>query len=240
MFERPHHRRIARVLQALDGEQLAAAGCAFGGGTAIGLRRGEFRESVAIDFLVADLSGYRTIRTLVTGSLGVAALARETIPPWQPLGDVRADQYGVRTRLVVDDVPIKFEIVREARISFEPFRLRDRLCGVPALGDVDLAAEKLLANADRWADASVFSRDVIDLAMLDLPPRCLRPALEKARGAYGDSIDTAAFAALAALRNDPERLARAIAAIAMHRPQAWIVQKLRGPERRLRAAKNLL
>lgn len=49
VFERPHHRRIARVLQALDGDRLRALGCLFGGGTAIALRYGEYRESVDID-----------------------------------------------------------------------------------------------------------------------------------------------------------------------------------------------
>jgi hypothetical protein len=33
---------------------------------------------------------------------------------------------------------------------------------------VDRVAEKLLANGDRWADASTNSRDLIDLAMLKL------------------------------------------------------------------------
>ena len=41
MFEREHHRRIARVLQALDGPLLSSHGCLFGGGTAIALRHGD-------------------------------------------------------------------------------------------------------------------------------------------------------------------------------------------------------
>ena len=41
MFERPHHRRIARVLSALDGDLLREANCLFGGGTAMALRFGD-------------------------------------------------------------------------------------------------------------------------------------------------------------------------------------------------------
>lgn len=60
MFEHLHHRRIAQVLESLDGPLLKENQCLFGGGTAIALRYGEFRESVDIDFLVSDLPSYRT------------------------------------------------------------------------------------------------------------------------------------------------------------------------------------
>ena len=76
VFERPHHQRIASVLQGLDGELLRTHACSFGGGTAIALRYGEFRESVDIDFLVSDLAHYRQLRLLATGPRGFAALAR--------------------------------------------------------------------------------------------------------------------------------------------------------------------
>jgi hypothetical protein len=39
--------------------------CYFGGGTAMALRYGEYRESVDIDFLVSDLAGYREMRQLL-------------------------------------------------------------------------------------------------------------------------------------------------------------------------------
>ena len=67
VFERPHHQRIASVLQGLDGELLRTHACSFGGGTAIALRYGEFRESVDIDFLMSDLAHYRQLRLLATG-----------------------------------------------------------------------------------------------------------------------------------------------------------------------------
>jgi Nucleotidyl transferase AbiEii toxin, Type IV TA system len=62
MFERPHHQRIAHVLAALDDDALRQHGCLFGGGTCIALRYGECRESVDIDFLVSDATGYRDLR----------------------------------------------------------------------------------------------------------------------------------------------------------------------------------
>ncbi len=71
MFERAHHRRIATMLGALDGDLLQAHHCYFGGGTAIALRYGEYRESVDVDFLVSDVAGYRELRQLVAGGVGV-------------------------------------------------------------------------------------------------------------------------------------------------------------------------
>jgi hypothetical protein len=62
MFERLHHRRIARVLSALNGQFLREANCLFGGGTAMALRFGEYRESVDMDFLVSDLASCWPIR----------------------------------------------------------------------------------------------------------------------------------------------------------------------------------
>jgi hypothetical protein len=46
MFTRLHHQAIAQVLHALDGDLLREHACLFGGGTAIAMRFGEFRESV--------------------------------------------------------------------------------------------------------------------------------------------------------------------------------------------------
>jgi hypothetical protein len=62
MFERPLHQRIARVLGTLNGALLKEHGCLFGGGTAIALRFGEYRESVDIDFLLSDVTHYRSHR----------------------------------------------------------------------------------------------------------------------------------------------------------------------------------
>ena len=53
------------------------------------------------------------------------------------------------------------------------------MCGVPSLTPLDLAASKLLANADRWLDDGVFSRDLIDLAMMAPRLPLLREAVAK-------------------------------------------------------------
>ncbi len=76
MFERPHHRRIAAVLEALDADVLKANDCLFGGGTAMALRYGEYRESVDIDFLVSKVEGYRHLRQRLTGPDGMRAITR--------------------------------------------------------------------------------------------------------------------------------------------------------------------
>ncbi len=64
----------------------------------------------------------------------------------------------------------------------------DQVCGVSALTALDLATSKLLANTDRQADDGVFSRDLIDLTMMDLPLPQLRSAVDKATQAYGPAI----------------------------------------------------
>jgi hypothetical protein len=55
MFERPRHQRIHEVLLSLDAAMLREHRCYFGGGTAIVLKRDEYRESLDIDFLLSDL-----------------------------------------------------------------------------------------------------------------------------------------------------------------------------------------
>ena len=203
---------MAVVLEALDADLLLANACLFGGGTAIALRYGEYRESVDIDFLVSDLACYRALRQRLTGPTGVGAITRPGAALEQAR-EMRADQYGMRTLLRVDDADIKFEIVLEARIALAPPGPKDRVCGVATLAPLDMAATKLLANADRWADAAVFSRDLIDLAMMQPAKRLLQLAIAKAQAAYGDAIETALANAIQALREHPHRLDRCMAAM---------------------------
>lgn len=233
VFDRPHHRRIAQVLDALDGAKLREFKCWFGGGTAIALRHGEYRESVDIDFLVSDPDGYRQLRLCLAGAADIDALLRAGAPPLTLARDIRADQYGIRTALLVDGVRIKLEIVREARIVLDEPTRSDAVCGIATLATADLAASKLLANSDRWRDDSAFSRDAIDLAMMNLPPRGLRPALGKAAQAYGDAAAADMRLALDALRKRPAHLERCIRALAMAMPPAALQQRLRTLQRRL-------
>jgi hypothetical protein len=236
MFERPHHQRIAHVLSALDGSALAQNACWFGGGTCIALKHGEYRESVDIDFLVSDPAGYRELRQLLTGLDGLAPITRQGAMPLELLRQVRADQYGIRTQVRMDGHAIKFEIVREARITLQAPGPQDQICGISSLSVLDLATRKLLANADRQADEGVFSRDVIDLAMMNLKLPQLREALEKATEAYGASIAKDLAKAIDRIQNRQGWLERCMQAMAMDMPKALLWQKIRGLRQVLPAA----
>lgn len=214
MFERPHHRRIAAVLQALDADVLAANVCLFGGGTAMALRYGEYRESVDIDFLVSRVEGYRHLRQRLTGVEGLRAITRAGHALIQTR-EVRADQYGIRTMLQLDGADIKFEIVLEGRIELDAPGPDDRQCGVATLTPLDMATSKLLANSDRWRDDAVMSRDLIDLAMMAPPKALLKRAMAKAQGAYGDSVAADLASAVEDLRARPHRLDQCMQAMAM-------------------------
>lgn len=214
MFERPHHRRIAALLHALDADLLASNGCLFGGGTAIALGHGEYRESVDIDFLVSSAAGYRTLRQLLTGPGGVQGIARGE-GMLEASRAVRADQYGIRTMLRTEGVDIKFEIVSEGRIALDPPAEGGRICGVAVLTPVDQVASKLLANADRWADDAVMSRDLIDLAMMEPGPELFHKGAAKAAQAYGLSIAADLAKAIEALRARPQRLDRCMEVLQM-------------------------
>jgi Nucleotidyl transferase AbiEii toxin, Type IV TA system len=234
LFEREHHRRVASVLESLDAGLLAANHCLFGGGTAIVLRNGEYRESVDIDLLVSSREGYRALRQRVTGGKGIQALAR----PGATLDkarEVRADQYGLRTMLRAADIEIKFEIVFEGRIALDPPGKDDHLCGVATLTRLDMAACKLLANSDRWADDAVYSRDLIDLAMMNPPRKLLRDAIVKARAAYGESIEQDLAAAIERLRARPHRLDDCMHALQMTPlPKALLWERIKVLNRRRR------
>lgn len=206
LFIRPHHQHVARLLGQLDGGLLTRFECYFAGGTAIALQLGEFRRSDDIDFLCASAEGYRQLRVAVFRE-GLQALGAE-LPVLRP---ARADQYGVRGVLGTAEAPVKFEVVREARIDLDGGDAM--LCGVPLLNRTDLYAEKLLANADRGLDTSTLHRDLIDLCVMvrrwgPIPDE----AMAKAESAYGSTI-AASVGKVAALLQDPSRLCRALSAL---------------------------
>ncbi len=209
MFERPHHQRIAELLACLDAPFLLDAECYFGGGTAIALQLGEYRESVDVDFLCASTDGYRKLRQAVF-TRGLDALTSTPLTALRPL---RTDQYGVRTIVQVGGVPIKLELVREARIELAGAMSTE--LGVPLLSRDDLFAEKLLANVDRASDRGTFNRDALDLGMMasawgPIP----RAALEKAQHAYGPAVEAALAEAVRRL-GDRSWLAACVAAMSM-------------------------
>lgn len=236
MFDRPHHLRIAQVLQALDAALLRRHGCLFGGGTAIALRYGEYRESVDVDFLVSDKASYRELRQLLTGPAGLAAMARTGAGFPAQAREVRADQYGIRTTLQVAGEPVKFEIILEGRIELEAPGAGDDICGIATLTPLDMAASKLLANSDRWNDDGVFSRDVIDLAMMKPSLAMLRRAVAKAEQAYGIAILRDLGKAIERVHARTGWLERCMQVMAMNLPKALVWQRIRALRRVLPAA----
>jgi hypothetical protein len=221
LLERPHHQRIARLLGSLDAARLFAHKCLFGGGTVIAMLHGEYRESRDVDFLVSDLEAYRSLRGIVTRE-GIAGLF---VSPVAPLREARMDQYGIRTLIAVDEVPVKFEIVLEARIELDTAPDGITVCGVHALTHIDQVTEKLLANSDRWAADEVDSRDLIDLAMMLPDGRIPLAALAKAARAY-ESIE-ADLAKAKARIEQPGRLVRCMTHLQMTQPPALVLDRIR-------------
>ncbi len=232
-FQRPHHQRIAQVLRALNGPLLQENNCLFGGGTAIALRYGEYRESVDIDFLVSDVTSYRALRQLLTGPTGIMAIFKPGASAVNQARDVRADQYGIRTAVSVDGQPIKLEIILEGRIELAAPAPGDHICGIAALTPRDMATSKLLANSDRGNDDGVFSRDLIDLAMMAPTLALLRQAVANAETAYGAAILRDLQKAIDAIQSRQGRLERCMQVMAMALPKAVLWQKIRALKRAL-------
>lgn len=227
MYRRPHHRLIDRILQGMNKSLLEDSSCLFGGGTCIALQLDEFRESRDIDFLCSDHAGYRNLRQEVFDH----GLKRMFSTGVEILREPRADQYGVRAVLSVNDQPIKFEIVREGRVAVAGEQVEG--IPVPCLSRNDLYTEKLLANADRWADRSTLSRDIIDLAMMihrwgPLPEAALR----KAQEAYGETVMRSLEKATKHMREHPERLKECIRELAIDEKAAAELQKYFKPPKR--------
>jgi hypothetical protein len=186
-YARPRHATVAAVLAALDARFLEVCQCWFGGGTRIVLELGEYRESEDVDFLCASATGYRTLRSTITER----SLGRIAARPLALAREVRADRYGIRTVLGVGEAKLKFEIVLEARIELDGGAVAG--VGVACLDRASCFAEKLLANADRWRDDAMLSRDVIDLAFMveHWDKADATEGAARARGAYGNVVDRA-------------------------------------------------
>lgn len=193
----------------MDAALLLRCRCYFGGGTAIVLRNGEYRVSLDVDFLCSDAEGYRDLRTAAVerGARAFFGPGIETVRPF------RTDQYGLRALLAWNGQRIKFEIVREARITLDG-ALDDRL-GVPLLSVEDQFAEKLLANADRGLDRGVAYRDAIDLGHLTRAAGAIPPAsIAKAEAAYGRDIPRNVARVLDLLA-DPAEIGHAVTVLRM-------------------------
>ena len=198
-FRRARHRLVWKALEALNARFLADTCCYFGGGTRMVLSLGEYRQSADIDFLCADIAGYRKLRNTIT-QISLGAILKSPITLAR---EVRADRYGIRTFMELDGEPIKFEIISEGRIRLDTEKAAE--LPVPSLDAVSCFAGKFLANADRWADRSVLSRDIIDIAFMirgwgaDAAVAGQRRASE----AYGKVVVESAGKAIGALEGEP-------------------------------------
>lgn len=183
MFDHHHHQKILLILQSLDASLFHEMGAHFGGGTLITLLHNEYRWSKDIDFICPVGPGYKRLRELVADNYFKPQFFFSKRDKLEFPRDLTADQYGVRFLTVADGQPIKFEIVAENRIALdtpETFEWTE----LPCLSETDRVAEKLLANADRWNDAGIESRDLIDLAVMRESRKLLTKAVEKAETAY--------------------------------------------------------
>jgi Nucleotidyl transferase AbiEii toxin, Type IV TA system len=203
------------VLESLNVERLLKHHCLFGGGTAIVLTHGEYRESVDVDFIVSSVEGYRELRGLVNAE-GITALMARPLPLRR---EVKIDQYGIRCALEIDGTPIKFEIVYEGRVPLSDPLPEQRVNGVWTLALEDQVATKLMANSDRWADKSVWSRDIIDLAMLTNGQPADSAGVAKAVRAYGDSVLADIDKARARLLQEDNYMATCMARMQMTMPE---------------------
>ena len=102
---------------------------------------------------------------------------------------------------------------------------------MPTLTPLDMAASKLLANADRWRDDGVFSRDLIDLAMMKPPLPLLRQAVAKAEGAYGSAVLRDLQRAIERMRERTGWLERCMQLMGMADTQAQVWQRIRALRR---------
>jgi Nucleotidyl transferase AbiEii toxin, Type IV TA system len=179
-FKIGHHQSILRVLRDLNSEFLSACQAYFGGGTLLALDMGEYRTSNDIDFVCAIGSGYRELRNRLDRESPQILLRPESN---LQITRYHADQYGIRMAIEVDGVPIKTEIIAEARFTLDEPR-QPSWSPVQCLSIHDCFVSKLLANADRYLDDGVCSRDLIDLAFLRNHHALPSGAIAKAETAY--------------------------------------------------------
>jgi hypothetical protein len=226
VYKRTHHQEIGHVLRLINAERLQSLSCYFGGGTAIALRYGEYRESVDIDFLVSKSESYRHLRQEIRQH-GLKCILIKGALEQIDHGDIRVDRYGIRTQVRVAEQWIKFEIVHEGRMELLDVSDDDEICGVKCLTLIDMVSSKLLANSDRWLDRGVFSRDLIDLAMLSVSQKVFSQAVDKSSEAYGDSIVEDLHKAIEFVKTEPQWLDRCMKSLSMDMPKAMLWKKIR-------------
>lgn len=166
MDKKKFYQLVTLILSYLDKEILQQRQTYLGGGALINLEYGRFRLSQDLDFLCSP-QGYLELKQLVVTN-GTQILFKSPCP-FEIGRNPRIDRYAIRfpikTFLDGEEVNFKIEFVAEGWLKLEQPDYDNQL-GVPCLNLSDRIAAKLLANADRWADRSKYSRDLIDLAMI--------------------------------------------------------------------------
>lgn len=233
LFRRDHHQKIAHILSLLNSTLLEKNSCYFGGGTAIALRYGEFRESVDIDFLVSDQPAYRYLRSEIRQA-GLQIIMLNGALEHIQIEEVKVDRYGIRTFLKLTNQRIKFEIVHEGRIELCKASENDEICGVKCLSPLDMLCSKLLANSDRWPDRSVFNRDIIDIAMMSAPLSLLKDAVLKAEDAYGRTVLEDLEKSIETMFSNKDWFIRCMKALSIDIPEAVLWNKIRSLKRVLK------
>jgi hypothetical protein len=195
-FIRQRHQLIARLLENFDEDYFTKHNILFGGGTRIVLEAAEFRESVDIDFLCPSVDAYRAVRTAVASdSFGRLAKGRLDL-----LREIRADRYGVRALVQIEDVQVKVEFIATDNYDLKKTQLDG--ISVPAISRESCFATKLLAHADRYAEPS--KKDLLDLlAMRHYWGQVPAAAWDEARRHYGDIPFRKLVEALEQITQDP-------------------------------------
>lgn len=182
-FQYPLHNQILQILEAVNHDFFQDCSIFFGGGTMLALEYGEYRLSRDIDFLCPYGDAFSRLRRSVFNHGYEALFHLDKCHGISFPRDMRTDRDGVRFAVQAGETILKFEIVAEGRITFEP-PVQPTWSPVSCLSLIDQIAEKLLAVGDRWADTSVNSRDLIDLAILKQKTTFPDAALVKAENAY--------------------------------------------------------
>lgn len=230
-FKRPESNCIAQVLQSLDAELLDRCKCFFGGGAAIALALGEFRQSIGIDFWVSDMEGYRELKERMTSENEFASILKPGMYIEQ-VRPVRPNQFGVATMLRVDGMPIKFEVLLEFRGGLSFASSSTQICGVHTLNPVDMLATKLTANADRWRRDEAFNRDLIDMAMMQPTSEVMAQAMSKIRQTtiYRDICEPNLGKAITRMQERDGWLATCLEQLHVTVPQAAVLQFIKNLE----------
>jgi hypothetical protein len=184
-FKHSLHNQIFRILQAIDRDFFLSCETYFGGGTMLVLAYGEYRLSRDLDFLCPYGEPFSRLRRAIYDR-GYDAIFRTDSPIHSCMQfprEIRTDCDAIRFPVQIDDLLVKFEIVAEGRIQLN-LPLQPSWSPVACLDLVDQVTEKLMANGDRWADASTHARDLIDLAQLRLVTDFPQGAIEKAEAVY--------------------------------------------------------